>query len=65
MTMKLTEQWAALRALEKVEAKLKSAGAVLPIDVQGTPQSCVNSGLSIALLLVEQEIAFWKQQEVA
>lgn len=60
MTDKLIE------ALERIESKLKRAGAQVPIVNEGTVDSAIKSGLSIALMLVEDELkAARSQQEAA
>jgi len=44
-------------ALERIREKLIRMGAKLPIDVKGTIESAMQSGYSLALLLVDEEIA--------
>lgn len=43
-------------ALERIAEKLKAAGAKIPIEVQGTIESGIRTGLSTALFLVEEEL---------
>lgn len=47
--------YAAIEALRGIEEKLLRAGAVLPVEVKGTIESAVKTGLSIALCLVVSE----------
>ena len=51
-----TTQPAELPALNRIREKLTRAGARIPIDNQGTVDSAIKSGLSIAMMLVEDEI---------
>jgi hypothetical protein len=44
------------QALSDVAEQLKSAGAKLPVDNHGTIESAMNTGLSIALALVEDAL---------
>lgn len=50
----------ALMTLHSVSAKLRSAGARLPVEIHGTIESAMYTGISIALAQVESEIkALW------
>jgi len=42
--------------LQRIEELLVKAGAKLPIDNQGTIESAMKTGLSIALVIVQEEI---------
>lgn len=48
---------AAFEALNKVATQLRNAGAEVPAINEGTIESAMRTGLSIALLLVETEMA--------
>jgi hypothetical protein len=50
-------------ALHKIAAKLRQAGATLPVEVQGTIESSFKTGLSIALCLVEEALSQQKAGE--
>lgn len=45
-----------MNALDRIAEKLRKAGAKLPVENKGTIESAMATGLSIALLLVEDEI---------
>lgn len=45
-----------LPALQRIKQKLERAGAKLPIESQGTAESAITAGMSMALLLVDDEI---------
>jgi len=51
----------AVNALERVAEQLRRAGAKLPVENNGTIESAVNTGLSIALCVVLTEIEARKE----
>ena len=48
---------AAQPVLQGIADQLRKAGATLPVEVKGTIESAMQSGLSIALVIVEEAIA--------
>lgn len=46
-----------IKALERIAEKLKRAGARVPVEAKGTIESAMATGLSMALVLVEEEQA--------
>lgn len=63
MNAEHSAELAAIAALERIERRLREAGASLPVEVKGTIESAVNTGLSIALCLVVFEIEQIKDQQ--
>ena len=51
-------------ALERVSNQLKQAGASIPApENKGTPESAIATGMSIALLLIEESLAKYRQPQ--
>lgn len=46
-----------IKALERIAEKLKRAGARVPVETKGTIESAMAAGLSMALVLIEEEQA--------
>jgi DNA-directed RNA polymerase alpha subunit len=49
-----------MESLERIAGQLRSAGARLPVVTDGTIESAITTGLSIALCLIEMELSAGK-----
>jgi hypothetical protein len=53
----------ALNHLYQIKISLEKAGAMLPIEIQGTIESSITTGLSIAYLVVLEHIEIIEKGE--